>query len=105
MQSDLRTPILAPGQVWTFAADPIDGQAAVPNTLTVGSPKHYGTGSVGFSSEPVTQGSTLQELTTTVDGFYYDPLDSDREYIIATRGQIVSSVSTTQVCVVRVVLP
>lgn len=75
------TPILNPGQTWVMQADPArTGWPAAGVIMTLGPYRKVGAASVKFTLSARPQGAA-----TATDDLYYDPLDSDPEFIAGTR--------------------
>ncbi len=75
------TPILNPGQTWVMQADPArTGWPAAGVIMTLGPYRKVGAASVKFTLPARPQGAA-----TATDNLYYDPLDSDPEFIAGTR--------------------
>jgi len=91
------TPILAQGQQWimTLTPQPFKDSLA-PVTLTVGEPDFSEAGSVGFDLA-----AKFKADTYLGDAFYYDPLDSDPEFITATHILLTRLPRHTYQCTVR----
>lgn len=72
-----------------------DGRITLPLTLLVGTPERLGS-SVAFKTS-----SRNVAASTTGDYFFYDPLDSEPEFVAAIQTKNVLGFSMAYACVVR----
>lgn len=92
------TPILQPGQAWVMqVGTPLPGWPAGGVVIPLGASRKVGAGSVKFTVPPRTDGAA-----TVTDDLFYDPLDSDPEFIVGTRLTVRPGAAPVSVsCMVR----